>query len=246
MSSPYSVLGLELGADISQARNAFRAIAKTCHPDINPDPKAQETFVEAEKAYRAITGSAASADRPKPRPSRMSRMAEIDLPVSIWTAAKGGVVKGNCQLGKASVKVPAGARNGDKIIARIGVSDVACVVRIDENDEFHTEGSDIVTSLRISAGQARLGGYAEIDTPTGRYRVKVPENTPDGARLRVENKGLPSAKNRPAGHLYLDVEIMDKVTDKAVLALDKILNAARRPRENSSFKMPSFGIKRAG
>ena len=241
MSSPYSILGLQVGADASLARDAFRSIAKTCHPDINPDPKAREVFVKAEAAYRAITGASASSDKVRHKPSRASRMVEIDLPVSIWSAAKGGQVKGTCALGQAIVKVPAGVRDGDRIIAKIGASDVACVVRIDDEDDFHAQGSDIITFLRISPNQAKFGGFAEIETPSGRLRIKVPENTPDGARLRVENRGLPSAKNRPAGHLFLDVEIVETVADRAVMALDRILNAAKRPRTGGKIQMPGFG-----
>jgi len=244
MSSPYSILGLEIGADASLARDAFRSIAKTCHPDINPDPRAREVFVNAEAAYRQITGASASSDRNRQRPQRAKRMVEIDLPVSIWSAAKGGQVKGTCALGQAIVKVPAGVRDGDRIIARIGSSDVACVVRIDEEGDFHAEGSDIISYLRISPNQAKFGGFAEIDTPTGRLRIKVPENTPDGARLRVENRGLPSAKSRPPGHLFLDVEIVETVSDKAILALDRILNAAQRPRARSKIQFPSFGRRK--
>lgn len=242
-SNVYSILGLSQGANVSDARAAFRAIAKTCHPDINPDPEAQQVFVRAEAAYRAITGAAASADKTAQRPTRMNRMVEIELPVTIWTAASGGIVKGECAVGKANVRVPAGARSGDRILARIGATDVACVVRIIEADGFRADGGDISSPLRISAFQARNGSFAEIDTPMGRLRVKVPVNTPDGARLRVENKGLPEARNRRGGHLYLDVEIVATATDKAVNALDKILIAAQRPR--GSFKFWAFG-KKAG
>jgi hypothetical protein len=41
---------------------------------------------------------------------------------------------------------------------------------------------------------------------------------------------LPKTKGRPAGDLYLDVEIIETMTDRAVAALDKILAKARRPR----------------
>lgn len=230
----YSILGLNHGADANEARAAFRAIAKSCHPDLNPDPKAQELFVAAEAAYRAITGASASVDRIAERPSRVNRMTEIELPVSIWVAASGGTVKGECALGKANIKVPAGARTGDRILARIGATDIACVVKIKEADGFRADGGDISTVLRISSFQAKNGGFAEIETPMGRLRVKVPTDTPDGARLRVEGKGFAAARNRSQGHLYLDVEIVETMTDKAVGALDKILIAARRPRQKSA------------
>lgn len=231
MTSPYEILGISPGSDVSSAKRAFRAIVKTCHPDINPSNEARERFAAAENAYRTLTGAAASADRHLEHPLRSSRMIEIDLPVSIYIAAKGGIVKGSCPLGKANIKVPAGARKGDRIIASIGGKTVACVINIREEDGFRADGGDISSILRISNNQAKNGGYAEIDTPTGRYKVKLPENTPDGARLKVEGRGLPQTRDRKPGHLYLDVEITETVTDRAVAALDKILLMAKRPRK---------------
>lgn len=233
MKSPYSILGISPNADIKEARSAFRSIAKSCHPDVNSDPEARQIFEDAQEAYRVITGAAASADKDLFVPSRLKRMVEIDLPISIWTAASGGIIKGKCALGKANIKVPAGARTGDRIIVKIEGKSIACVIKVNEADDFRAEGSDIATVLRITASQAKNGGFAEIDTPSGKYRVKVPANTPDGARLRIENRGLPAAKTRAAGHLYLDIEIIENITDKAVSSLDKILERARRPRAKS-------------
>ena len=124
------------------------------------------------------------------------------------------------------------ALSGDRIITRIGKSDVACVIRVDESDGFDTDGSHLVTILRISGSHAKTGGPAEIDTPIGRLRLSVPKNTQDGDRLMVAGRGLPSRDKRPAGDLYLDIEIVETMTDRAVAALDKILTKARRPRDD--------------
>jgi curved DNA-binding protein len=55
-----------------------------------------------------------------------------------------------------------------------------------------------------------------------------------GDRLMVAGRGLPARDKRPAGDLYLDVEIVETMTDRAVAALDKILFKARRPRGDAS------------
>jgi curved DNA-binding protein len=230
MSSPYAILGLHPDADPRAAKAAFHAVAKTCHPDVNADPHARQRFEEAREAYRVITAGAASADVISTGSPRAGRMNEIDLGVSVWTAARGGAVKGSCPLGKASVRVPAGARTGDRIITRIGKTDIACIVRVDESDGFDTDGGHLVTILRLSASHAKIGGPAEIETPVGRLRLSVPKNTQEGDRLMVAGRGLPARDKRPAGDLYLDVEIVETMTDRAVAALDKILTTARRPR----------------
>lgn len=230
MPSPYAILGLTPDSDARAAKAAFRAVAKSCHPDVNADPQAHRRFEAARDAYRAITKGAASADQIPNANPRAGKMTEIDLAVSVWTAAQGGSVRGSSPLGKASVRVPAGARNGDRIITRIGKTDVVCIVRVEESDGFDTDGGHLVTVLRLSASHARTGGPAEIDTPIGRLRVIVPKNTQEGDRLMVAGRGMPAHQKRPAGDLYLDIEVVENLTDRAVAALDKILAKARRPR----------------
>lgn len=52
---PYAVLGLQRGASDEDVKNAFRRLAKTCHPDLNPgNPAAEQRFKEINAAHDAI------------------------------------------------------------------------------------------------------------------------------------------------------------------------------------------------
>lgn len=52
---PYNVLGVQRGASEDDVKNAFRKLAKTCHPDLHPnDPQAEARFKEINAAYDAI------------------------------------------------------------------------------------------------------------------------------------------------------------------------------------------------
>src|ERR1700674_3726989 len=42
MKTPYDVLGVAPDADEQTIANAFRAAAKACHPDLNPEDRAAE------------------------------------------------------------------------------------------------------------------------------------------------------------------------------------------------------------
>ena len=240
MTSPFAILGIAPSTDTRTARAAFRAVAKAYHPDVNGDPAARQRFEEAREAYREITRGAASADiRPETKPPS-KKMAEIDLEISIWIAARGGSVKGSCPLGKASVRIPAGTRTGDRVRARIGKTEVACVIRVANGDGFEIEGGNIVTPLILSAVQAKAGTGVDVETPSGRLRINVPKATLDGDRLLVAGRGLPAAGGRPAGDLYLDVEVIETMTDRAVAALDRLLAMARRPRaDDQNVRDPS-------
>lgn len=52
---PYTVLGIQRGASDDDVKNAFRKLAKTCHPDLHPNnPEAEARFKEINAAYDAI------------------------------------------------------------------------------------------------------------------------------------------------------------------------------------------------
>ncbi|XP_037813938.1 dnaJ homolog subfamily C member 17 [Lucilia sericata] len=56
----YAILGIEIEADESTIRKAYRKKALECHPDKNPDnPKAAELFHELSKALEILTDKAA-------------------------------------------------------------------------------------------------------------------------------------------------------------------------------------------
>ena len=58
--SPSAVLGVAEGAPAADVRRAYRRQALRYHPDRNPnDPAAQEAFLDVQRAYRALTETAA-------------------------------------------------------------------------------------------------------------------------------------------------------------------------------------------
>ncbi|MHC1785061.1 MAG: DnaJ domain-containing protein [Anaerolineaceae bacterium] len=51
----YNLLGLPRNASAEEIRKAFFEAARRFHPDANPDPRAQEKFIEIQKAYDTLT-----------------------------------------------------------------------------------------------------------------------------------------------------------------------------------------------
>ena len=51
----YGILGVDRGADDAALKKAYRKLARELHPDVNPDPAAQERFKEVTAAYEVLS-----------------------------------------------------------------------------------------------------------------------------------------------------------------------------------------------
>ncbi|WP_122818110.1 molecular chaperone DnaJ [Nocardioides pantholopis] len=51
----YQLLGVDRDADADAIKKAYRRLARTLHPDVNPDPETQERFKEVTRAYEVLS-----------------------------------------------------------------------------------------------------------------------------------------------------------------------------------------------
>ena len=51
----YELLGVARDADADAIKKAYRRLARQYHPDVNPDPEAQERFKEVSLAYEVLS-----------------------------------------------------------------------------------------------------------------------------------------------------------------------------------------------
>ncbi len=105
------------------------------------------------------------------------------------------------------VRIKAGTRDGQRIRipgkGNAGLhggpsGDLYVIIRAGDHPVFHREGDDIHLTVPVTATEAALGAKIEVPTIDGRTMLKIPPGTQSGQKLRLREKGVPSATKEGA------------------------------------------------
>ena len=100
------------------------------------------------------------------------------------------------------VRIKAGTRDGQRIRlpgkgnagAHGGApGDLYAIIRTGEHPIFRRDGDDIYLTVPVSSTEAALGAKIEVPTIDGRALLKITPGTQSGQKLRLREKGVPSA-----------------------------------------------------
>jgi molecular chaperone DnaJ len=115
------------------------------------------------------------------------------------------------------VRIKAGTRDGQRIrIPGKGNAgthggqpgDLYVIIRAGEHTVFRRDGDDIQITVPVTATEAALGAKIEVPTIDGRALLKVPPGTQSGQKLRLREKGVPSAtKEGSRGDEIVEVKL---------------------------------------
>jgi molecular chaperone DnaJ len=116
------------------------------------------------------------------------------------------------------VRIKPGTRDGQRIrLAGRGnagtlgapAGDLYIIVRVGEHPVFKRDGDDIYLTVPVTFAEAGLGGKIEVPTIDGRALLKIPPGTQCGQKLRLREKGVPSAvKEGTRGDEIVEVKIV--------------------------------------
>jgi len=102
------------------------------------------------------------------------------------------------------VRIKPGTRDGQRIrlpgrgnAGTMGApaGDLYIIVRAGDHPIFKRDGDDIHLTVPISLMEAALGAKVEVPTIDGRALLRIPPGTQCGQKLRLREKGVPSAVN---------------------------------------------------
>lgn len=121
---------------------------------------------------------------------------------------------------------PAGIEDGQviKIAGHGGVGvnggpngDLYITFSIENNTSFKREGINLYKTIDIDLYKAVLGGDILIDTFDGQVKLKISEDTPTNAKVKLKGKGFPIyKKDNEYGDLYVSysIKLPTKLTPK--------------------------------
>ena len=117
---------------------------------------------------------------------------------------------------KVAIKIPAGVVDGVQLkVTGKGneapgnsiSGDLLVVIQEIPHDKLKREGNNLHYDMYISFPEAVLGASKEIDTLTGKVRVKIEAGTQSGKILRLRGKGLSSLDGYGKGDLLVHINV---------------------------------------
>lgn len=204
MRDPYAVLGVSKSATKAEIKTAYRKLARTLHPDLNPgDSKAEDRFKEATGAYDLLS------DDDK---RRRFDTGEIDAEGNERRRTFTGGRPGGGFGGGAGA---AGGKRGwsfDSVFGEDDIfSDIFSGASRGPGGRQHTaprKGADARYRLQVTFEEAAAGTSRKVTLASGKtVAVKIPPATVDGHTLRLKGMGSPGQNGGPDGDALVEITI---------------------------------------
>jgi molecular chaperone DnaJ len=165
---------------------------------------------------------------------RVNQKVEIDIEIPK------GVTNGlNLRMqGKGNAGVEGGA-SGDLFIE----------LHIRRHPLFEVDGNNLICTVPVSVQIAVLGGEILVPTIEGQsIQVKIPVGTVHGAKIKVQNKGMPyirSSSSRGDMHVKVEIDIPTSLSSKEKDLWKQISEIAKETDKSKTFskKMKDFFSK---
>lgn len=134
---------------------------------------------------------------------------QLDLDSAYTTHKQNLTVNGK----NIRITIPAGVENGQiiKIPGHGGPGanggpggDLYITFTIENNSNFKREGNNLYADVALDLYTAILGGEIFVNTFDGKVKIKVPEETQPGTKVKLKGKGFPIYKKEGQfGDLYI-------------------------------------------
>ena len=164
--------------------------------------------------FNSMYGSARSGrTQSKYRGQDFNAELQLDLASAYTTHKQNLTVNGK----NIRITIPAGVENGQiiKIAGHGGPGanggpngDLYITFSIENNSDFKREGNNLYADVDLDLYTAILGGEIFVNTFDGKVKIKVPEETQPGTKVKLKGKGFPVyKKENQFGDLYITYKL---------------------------------------
>jgi len=186
----YEVLGVRSDATTKQIKSAYRKLARTAHPDANPDdPTAEQRFSDIAKAYEVL--------------SDPDRRPEYD---EVRSRPRGS------HFGEQGYR-PEGFGHRSTSAQDFDMADLFDLFGAQAQPgqrpttNWPLRGRDLIASLRLDFESAINGLTQSLELDGRNVKTRIPAGVQDGQTIRLAGKGGAEANGGPSGDLFIEIAV---------------------------------------
>lgn len=201
--NPYTLLGVAKTATEKEIKSAYRKLAKTLHPDVNPgDDAAEAKFKEITAAYNLLSN---------PELRQQYDTGRVDASGQQQNPFAGGFRHANAQGGMDTGFGGFGGMGqddmSDMFSSLFGMNMGGGRRAGGGFQQRHAppqKGADVRYKLKMSLVDALTGGVKDLGKG---LNVRFPKGIKDGQTLRLREKGQPGKNGGPAGDARVKIMV---------------------------------------
>ena len=203
--NPYDLLGVDKTATDKEIRSAYRKLAKTLHPDVNPDEASAERFKEVTAAYNLLSNEEL---RRQYDTGQIDSQGQQQNPFAGGFRGQGAGPSFNTGFGgfEGMGGMGGGMRGDDMsdLFSSLFGMNMGGMRGGMQRPPMQRRGADVSYTVKLGLIEALKGGTRLLP---GGTKVRIPAGVKDGQTLRVRGKGQPGINGGPDGDAKVKVSV---------------------------------------